>query len=51
MYQLGVRTIAPEKNCPPVGVRVWFIVRVRVRVGGNCPRTINCDGLQTAKRK
>ena len=25
----GVWTMAPESNCPPVGVRVW----VRVRVG------------------
>ena len=28
----GVRTIAPEKNCGPV--RVWFRVRIRIRVGG-----------------
>ena len=24
--RVGVRTIAPEKNCPPVRVRVWFRV-------------------------
>ena len=34
----GVRTIAREKNCPPVRVRVWVRVRVRVEVGGNFPR-------------
>ena len=31
---LGIRTSAPEKMCPPVGVRVWFRVRVSFRVGG-----------------
>ena len=44
----GIRTIAPEENCPPVKVRVWVRVRVSFRVGGgeaiflggNCPRTI-----------
>ena len=30
----GARTIAPEKNCPPVRVRVWFRVSVRIRFGG-----------------
>ena len=30
----GVRTIAPEENCPPVRVRVWFRVNVRIKVGG-----------------
>ena len=30
----GVRTIAPEKNFGPVRVRVWFRVRIRIRVGG-----------------
>ena len=25
----------PEENCPPVGLRVWFRVSVRIRVGGN----------------
>ena len=34
IYQLGVRTIAPEKNCLLVGVRIRVIVGVRVRVGG-----------------
>ena len=29
---IGVRTIAPEKICPPV--RVWLRVMVRLRVGG-----------------
>ena len=28
----GIRTIAPEENCPLVMVRVW--VRVRFKVGG-----------------
>ena len=28
----GVRVIAPEENCPPVNVRVWFRVRVRISV-------------------
>ena len=32
----GVWTIAPEENCPPVRVRIWG--RVRVRVGGNFNR-------------
>ena len=31
----GVRKIAPEENCSPVRVRVWFRVSVRIRVGGN----------------
>ena len=30
----GVRKIAPEENCPPVRVRVWFRIRVRIRAGG-----------------
>ena len=39
------RTNPSEENCPPVGVRVWFRVRVSFKVGGaifhggNCPRT------------
>ena len=45
---LGCRTIAPEENCPPVRVRVWFRVSVRIKVEwktislrGNCPRTVS----------
>ena len=34
MCLLGVRTIALEENCPPVRVRVWGSVGVRVRDGG-----------------
>ena len=30
----GVRKIAPEENCPPVRVRVWFRISVRIRAGG-----------------
>ena len=38
---IGVRKVAPEKNCPPppVRVRVWFRISVRIRAGGNFPRT------------
>ena len=33
--QNGIRrTIPPEENCPPVGVRVWFRVRVNFKVEG-----------------
>ena len=35
---MGVRTIAPEENCPPLRLRAWVKVRVRIRVGGNFPR-------------
>ena len=35
--RVGVRTIAPEKNCPPVRVRVWFRVSIKIRVGGSFP--------------
>ena len=28
----GIRTIAPEENCPPVRVRVWVRNRVSFRV-------------------
>ena len=34
----GIWIIAPEENCPPVRVRIWFRVSVRIRVGGNFPR-------------
>ena len=30
----GVRKIAPEENCPPVRVRVWFRISVRISAGG-----------------
>ena len=32
---MDVRTIAPEENCPlpPVRVRVWFRVSIKIRVG------------------
>ena len=30
----GVRKIVPEENCPPVRVRVWFRISVRIRAGG-----------------
>ena len=30
----GVRTIIAEKNCPPIRVKVSFMVSVRIRVGG-----------------
>ena len=30
----GVRKIALEENCPPVRVRVWFRISVRIRAGG-----------------
>ena len=30
----GVRKITPEENCPPVMVRVWFRISVRIRAGG-----------------
>ena len=37
---IGVRKVAPEKNCPPpVRVRIWFRISVRIRAGGNFPRT------------
>ena len=42
---ISVRKVAPEKNCPPapppppVRVRVWFRISVRIRAGGNFPRT------------
>ena len=44
----GIRTIAPEENCPPVRVRIG--VRVNFRVGGNCPRIAReiCEKLLTA---
>ena len=33
--QNGIRRTNPtEENCPPVGVRVWFRVRVSFKVGG-----------------
>ena len=32
----GVRKIAPEENCPPVRVRVWFRISV-----SNLPRTLS----------
>ena len=36
----GVRKISPEENCLPVRVRVWFRISVRIRAGGNFPRTV-----------
>ena len=33
LCQNGTRTIAPEKNCLPVRVSVWFRVRISFRVG------------------
>ena len=30
----GVQKIAPEENCPPVRVRVWLRISVRIRAGG-----------------
>ena len=30
---VGVRTIVPEENCPPVRIRVWFRVSVKIRFG------------------
>ena len=38
----GIRTIAPEANCPPVRVRfrVSFRVGGAIFLGGNCSRTI-----------
>ena len=30
----GVRKIAPEENCPPARVRVWFRISVRIRAEG-----------------
>ena len=33
-----VRTITPQENCPPVRAKVWFRVRIRIRVVGNFPR-------------
>ena len=30
----GVRKIVPEENSPPVRVRVWFRISVRIRAGG-----------------
>ena len=30
----GLRKIAPERNCLPVRVRVWFRISVRIRAGG-----------------
>ena len=30
----GVRTIVPEENCPLVRVRIWFRIRVTIRVEG-----------------
>ena len=51
-------TIAPEENCPPVRVRVWFRVSVRIRVewkiislGGNYPRTVSWTFLEAAIRR
>ena len=29
----GVRKIAPKENCPPVRVRVWFRISVRIKAG------------------
>ena len=53
----GVRKIAPEENCPPVRVSVWFRVSVRIRVGGraiflggNFPRTFSFVGLNLVKK-
>lgn len=37
-YKLCVRTIALKENRPPIRVRFWFMVSVRVRVGGNFRR-------------
>ena len=31
---LGVRKISPEENCPPVRVRIWFRISVRIRARG-----------------
>ena len=28
-----VRAIAPEENCPPIKVRIWFRVSLRINVG------------------
>ena len=41
----GARKSAPEENCPPVRVRVWFRISVRIRAGAifledNFPRTV-----------
>ena len=30
---LGVLKITPEENCPPVRVRAWIRISVRVRAG------------------
>ena len=38
VQQNGVRKIAPEENCPPVRVRVWFRISVRIRAEGIFPR-------------
>ena len=34
MKKKGIGTIAPEKNYPPVRVRVWVKVRFSLKVGG-----------------
>ena len=34
----GARKIAPEEICPPVRIRVWFRISVRIRAGGNFAR-------------
>ena len=31
---IGIRKIVPEKNCPPVRVRVSFRISVGIRAGG-----------------
>ena len=36
----GVQKIALEENCSPVRVGVWFRISVRIRAGGNFPRTV-----------
>ena len=34
----GVRKIAPEENCPPVRVKIWFRISLRIRAARNFPR-------------
>ena len=47
---VSIWRIAPDKNCPPVRVRVWIRVRVILELAGNfprdnCPKTISAHQM------
>ena len=46
--KMGVRKIAPEENCPPVRVRVWFSISAKIRAEGQFSQNLL---LYTAKKQ